>query len=397
MNSDDISVELPAPRDDEPQSLRSDIVDELADHLQCAFNRELYTHGADPESAARARALARFGNPAAIARKLWYDAMQERIMNQRLTIAVLVVLVLMSGGMFVISWQSLGANREMVRESHELNRELVGELHNLAAASAARPPAPAQPAEWNRLQVRCVLDTEEGPPVEGVEVRMESRSENTKGIPPVQETTDADGMIDFGLVLYGVYELNITAPNGERNARNVNIHPGMDRTETIVCPSPTVETTASFQVELPESVPIPDELRDRIWLWCYLRQSSRNVAGASWQPAQRTFLIRARDSMIIEREFSPVMDFTPDQAIASFPCETGGYYLSADFVVEENEAPPGDDGPVLWDFIGNARLIGEQTSRDPRFVAAVNEPNLWTIKVDPDGFADELERFTSKY
>ena len=37
---------LPPPRDDEPASLRQDIIDELADHLACAYNRELL-RGAD--------------------------------------------------------------------------------------------------------------------------------------------------------------------------------------------------------------------------------------------------------------------------------------------------------------------------------------------------------------
>ena len=42
---DVISAELPGPRDDEPASLRQDIVDELRDHLQCAFHRELHAAG----------------------------------------------------------------------------------------------------------------------------------------------------------------------------------------------------------------------------------------------------------------------------------------------------------------------------------------------------------------
>ena len=41
----DIAADLPAPRDDEPESLRRDIVDELADHLQCSLQRELLAGG----------------------------------------------------------------------------------------------------------------------------------------------------------------------------------------------------------------------------------------------------------------------------------------------------------------------------------------------------------------
>ena len=38
---DTLSADLPPPRDDEPAGLRQDILDELADHLACAYNREL--------------------------------------------------------------------------------------------------------------------------------------------------------------------------------------------------------------------------------------------------------------------------------------------------------------------------------------------------------------------
>ena len=62
---DTLSAAFPPPRDDEPASLRQDILDELNDHLACAYNRELL-RGMDSD-AARQRVLERFGNPAAVA------------------------------------------------------------------------------------------------------------------------------------------------------------------------------------------------------------------------------------------------------------------------------------------------------------------------------------------
>ena len=73
---DAIETDLPAPRDDEPDGLRQDILDELADHLACSFNRELL-RGASPAEARR-RAIERFGDPAAVARRLWLEAMRGR-------------------------------------------------------------------------------------------------------------------------------------------------------------------------------------------------------------------------------------------------------------------------------------------------------------------------------
>src|SRR6186997_414043 len=82
----EIADDLPAPRDDEPSSLRQDIADELADHLQCAFTREL--HHTHDEQAAQVKTLDRFGDPRAVARKLWFDALREQIMSQRLTLVL---------------------------------------------------------------------------------------------------------------------------------------------------------------------------------------------------------------------------------------------------------------------------------------------------------------------
>ncbi len=74
---DDISARLPDPRDDESRQLRQDIVDELADHLHCATAREqLRGEGPQGEQIALENALAHFGDPAAVARRLWWDAMR---------------------------------------------------------------------------------------------------------------------------------------------------------------------------------------------------------------------------------------------------------------------------------------------------------------------------------
>src|SRR5262249_7249597 len=82
----DIAGELPAPRDEEPSSLRQDIADELGDHLKSSFNREL--HFTREESSAKRNVLDRFGDPRHVARQLWFDAMKEKIVSQRLTLVM---------------------------------------------------------------------------------------------------------------------------------------------------------------------------------------------------------------------------------------------------------------------------------------------------------------------
>ncbi len=80
-----IAQGLPRPHPDEPASLRRDIQDELADHLACAFAREMARTPDEPT--ARRAVLARFGDPRKLARRLWLDAMKETIMNQRILLA----------------------------------------------------------------------------------------------------------------------------------------------------------------------------------------------------------------------------------------------------------------------------------------------------------------------
>jgi len=140
MFSDDLTAELPAPRDDEPAGLRADIVDELADHLQCAMRREelrgsesfpvMVGHGDKPRgSEAFERVLARFGDPATVARKLWWDAMWERIMAQRILTGLTLLAVAACCAMAFLMWQMLtqmqGMQRDLLAESQAQNARLL--------------------------------------------------------------------------------------------------------------------------------------------------------------------------------------------------------------------------------------------------------------------------------
>src|SRR5690242_1644415 len=99
---DSLSAEMPPPRDDEPAGLRQEILDELADHLACSYNRERL-RGASPDEAYR-RAIERFGNPAAVARRLWLDAMRGKIMAQRVLVATCLVVMAACLGIVGLVW-----------------------------------------------------------------------------------------------------------------------------------------------------------------------------------------------------------------------------------------------------------------------------------------------------
>ncbi len=109
-----LSAALPPRRSDEPAGLRQDIFDELADHLTCSYHRELL-RGVD-STVARARALERFGDPAAVARRLWLDAMKGKIMAKRVLIATCVMMTCASLSLAAVFWmRSNRAAQELAR------------------------------------------------------------------------------------------------------------------------------------------------------------------------------------------------------------------------------------------------------------------------------------------
>ena len=110
-----LSALLPPRRDDEPASLRQDIIDELGIISRCAYNRELL-RGADSQLA-RQRVLERFGDPAAVARRLWFDAMKGKIMAQRVLIATCVVVTMASLSLVGLVWIQSSRAAAQVRKS----------------------------------------------------------------------------------------------------------------------------------------------------------------------------------------------------------------------------------------------------------------------------------------
>ncbi|MSR60645.1 MAG: hypothetical protein EXS05_23900 [Planctomycetaceae bacterium] len=158
----DIADDLPVPRDDEPASLRQDIADELADHLNSAFTREL--HLTRDEETARSNALDRFGDPRKIARKLWFDALKEKIMSQRLFLVVSSVMTAVCVAATGVGWFAF-------REGREINAAILDRLEALSSKPAEQ--AAQNVSEWIPVKVRLVLDTPSGPPAIGYNASLE--------------------------------------------------------------------------------------------------------------------------------------------------------------------------------------------------------------------------------
>ena len=267
-NRDEIAAGFPEPRDDEPSSLRDDIVDELADHLQCAAGREWLERRRQGdeagEGAVSSAVLERFGDPSAVARNLWFEGMKEKLMTQRLTIATLLLIFAVTMGMCLVTWRSMASLPARNAQLEQANAELLQELRSLMESKKADAGHQGAPAEWSHLEVKCVLDASDGPPANQARVQLTSDSDSTSRMPPFDEQTDEQGLIDFGQVLFGSYRLDVTAPCGATLSRQLSVHPGRSKQETIVCPS---EATAPVDLNVVKKGlnKLPEELREKLW------------------------------------------------------------------------------------------------------------------------------------
>jgi hypothetical protein len=270
----DITGELPAPRDDEPEHLRKDIADELSDHLHCALNREL--HVTNNEHQAKQNVLSRFGNVNRIARQLWFDWMKEKIMSQRLTLAmsaVMTVTCLAVGGFAWISMSQGRVTNQRLLEEGRVSYEKLLETTR-SENTELRDTLQALTKRMSPVIIRCLLDKSSGPPGEGFRVLL------TGGNPSVfyLETTNSDGIANFGLIPSGNYNILISTPRAENAEKflgtasvpemlNISLETksGESYIKEIVCPS----SIPADDVEITMHVEWPEDLREhKLLLFC---------------------------------------------------------------------------------------------------------------------------------
>ena len=185
---DSLSTDLPAPRDDEPAGLRQDILDELADHLACSYNRELL-RGASPGEARR-RAIERFGDPAAVARRLWLDAMKGKIMAQRVLIVTCLVVMAACFGLVGLAWIQSSLGRAGGRGESPTGHA----AHPEPGHQPGDAPAVAGDGEAGPACEGCRLDSGEVPVDDGEAGRAAGRG--VRGHPRARPRGDREGWGD---------------------------------------------------------------------------------------------------------------------------------------------------------------------------------------------------------
>ncbi len=279
-DQDVLSAHLPPPRDVEPAGLRRDILDELADHLGCAYNRELL-RGAD-SGEARRRVMERFGDPAALARRLWFDAMKGKIMAQRVMIATCFVVTLASLSMAGLFWQqSIQARRDSAiaaAEARASQQEMLKQLQEMSEA-IRNPRSPLLiPVKFE------ILQTDDGPPLAGCSIKLQqvdpvSRRERSR-------VTDASGVADFGILQPAEYHFEFSTSWGDSSltgSGTLSLEPGTEVHKTIICPRTLLEGVAvRIRCDWPA-----DLEREGLVLAAPFVISPINQSGVSWTIGNR--------------------------------------------------------------------------------------------------------------
>lgn len=186
---------FPQRRQREPENLRNDILDELADHLALAAEDEMDKYGQTREGA-WSRALERFGNPDAVARRLWWDAMKERIMRDWIQtgIAAVSAIVVLLMALFMVT---------SLRDMQATQTKLIEALNQISG----RDQAPV----GETLDIEVRRGTPDGPPATGVKVRIFGKLAPDSSA-DVSLETDAQGRVRFAPIPQGKYTLVLDDP-----------------------------------------------------------------------------------------------------------------------------------------------------------------------------------------
>jgi hypothetical protein len=357
---DMLSADLPAPRDDQPGNLRDDILDELADHLACAYRREVI-RGVDAETA-KHRVLDRFGDPAALACRLWLDAMKGRIMKQRLLVVYSIVLTLVCLGLLGMFWmQSIAAQRlaalaearatEERYRAEEAQQQVLQQLKAISKA-AESPTLP----DWIPVTFKLTQDTLDGPPASGFRASLGRGDKGSQRQDAIHRESNDKGEVEFGVVQPGDWEYALSrGVEGDawHMTGKLNVIPGTGINRTIVCPGTTPK-----RVRLTVDIDWPTDIADRMLVvWATLgHQGSTYQPPLHWSSTSYLFLLCGSNGRRVE-------DLKGHR---SYFWTSGGEMISS------------KDGVVLKGATDYVDLIGVDLALEPKDIQAI--PGTYTLQ-----------------
>jgi hypothetical protein len=245
----EISIDdFPPERDDEPSSLRQDIIDELSDHFACALNRELLKNP-DAQSA-KQRVINQFGDPIKIARQLWLDAMKEKIMSQRIMTGISAVMAVCCIAVVGIAWsmmkQNESLNLKMLEQmaamgnrpqpaARELDSQFLNQLEVMIQKQVSQ--ADSSSGALNSITFQLVQEEKDGKPAVGFSGTLSKIGGAIEDF-KVNAVSDVKGKLEFGRLPWGRYQMTLLAPWNEKwSVQTFSTLPGRKYEETIVCPA----------------------------------------------------------------------------------------------------------------------------------------------------------------
>ncbi|MBL7648384.1 MAG: hypothetical protein JNK74_19570 [Candidatus Hydrogenedentes bacterium] len=243
---------FPARHPREPDGLRQDILDEIADHLACAAEREAERQEEENEGAVWDRVLDRFGDPDAIARKLWWDQMWEAVMREWIQTGVMVVVtiaVLAGLAMMTRLVAGVGTANDAMREAMKQvavsnenlakamaeqragNEAMLKALSGIQGGGGEKPDA----LELSNIEIVVRRGTPEGPPAPEVKVQLDGQELSVKG------EFDKSGRAAFGPLIQGIYNFTFEDPRSQMSSsKAVTLFAGKGAGEYVIV-APDVE------------------------------------------------------------------------------------------------------------------------------------------------------------
>ncbi|NLX07581.1 MAG: hypothetical protein GXY33_20770 [Phycisphaerae bacterium] len=355
---------------EEPPGLRRDIADELADHLECAYRRELLR--TRDEAAARRAVLAKFGDPAAVARKLWFEAMKEQVMGQRMMIVLMAVLTVAVLGGLVLGYLGF---QQMQRQ----NEAFLARLE----AMGQPPAASAAPGtDLVRLKVRLVEETPDGKPVVGWTVKLEGKP-FTEQEETLEEQTDAEGIAGFGPIRPGRYNVVVATASRYVCFREILLYGGIVREETILCP-PEIRDEPE-KVEVSMKLQAPEDLRGReLWAECRFRPPEFKMGECLWTHHEFNLLVSPEGHIYRGQRHNFPVRGSRREPEETWSAPAGSYCLVAATVLS-TEANTAQVSPRQ---IASCSYKQESS---PRFEALPNGQNAWAIVLPDEVWAKARE------
>ncbi len=179
---------FPARHSREPGGLRQDILDEIADHLACATEREQERDTGGNEETVWNRVLDKFGDPNTIARRLWWDQMRETVMREWIQTGVMIVV-----GLAVVVFMAV-----VVRQMNTANQTVLEALRSNVVA--VNPLA--------SFTVKVTRGTEGGTAVSGAKITVAGPAFG-EASDEIERMTDASGTAVFGPFQPGSYYVHV--------------------------------------------------------------------------------------------------------------------------------------------------------------------------------------------